>query len=160
MLRSRHRREIGRKRSGRTMFEAALPHLFFPRPAHGIISEQVVTRNQPAKSCPPLCKLLEKLSLREHRVPELLDQHAFIRRVDIAESIGRAEEQDLSFGHRGVQRVDERDRTACRDVYSFFAPCGRQRCTAGLVCSADGFGREPITRCASGDSQWNPEWTE
>src|SRR5262245_58859238 len=71
---------------------------------------------------PPLCELLEELCLREHRVPELLDQHALIRRVDIAEPVGRAKEQDLSFGDRGVQRVDERDRAPCRYLHGLGAP--------------------------------------
>src|SRR5262245_53009715 len=82
---------------------------------------------QAAKACPrtlppPFGELLEELCLREHGVPELLDQHALIRRVDIAEPVGRAKEQDLSFGNGGVQRVDERDRAARRDLYGRGAP--------------------------------------
>src|SRR5262245_62527597 len=49
---------------------------------------------QAAKVCPrtlppPFGELLEELCLREHRVPELLDQHALVGRVDIAEPVGR-----------------------------------------------------------------------
>src|SRR5262245_2324070 len=89
-------------------------------------ARSIITFNA-AKVCPrtlppPFGELLEELCLREHRVPELLDQHALIGRVDIAEPVGRAKEQDLSFGDRGVQRVDERDRAACCYLHGLGAP--------------------------------------
>ena len=58
----------------------------------------------------------EELGLGDHRLLELVEQHALVRRVDVGEPVGRAEQQHLGLGRRLLQRADERDRAAGRDA--------------------------------------------
>ena len=57
----------------------------------------------------------EELRLSDDGLSELVDQNPLVRRVNVAEPIRGAKQQDLGFGHGRMKRVDERNRSTRRD---------------------------------------------
>ena len=61
---------------------------------------QALAHDAVSSSRPSLGEAAEELRLRDDRLLELVDQHALVRRVDVREAVGRAEQQDLGVRHR------------------------------------------------------------
>ena len=75
----------------------------------------------------------EELDLGDHGSFELAEQHALVGRVQVAEGVLRAEEQDLGVRHRLVERAGQGDGAAHGHVHRLAAPGRAQRSGGGLV---------------------------
>jgi len=75
----------------------------------------------------------EELGLDGHRLLELVQQHALVRRVDVREPVGRPQEQDLRVRGRFLERADERDGATGRDERRLAAPDRVKGGACGLV---------------------------
>ena len=102
----------------------------------------------------------EELRLGEHRLLELVEQHALVRRVDVGEAVRRPEQQHLGVGHRLLQRVHERDRAARCEGHRLAAPRARERVARRLVRRPGGRRREAragLPACTVSDDAERPQ---
>ena len=92
--------------------------------------------------------LAEERGLGRGRLLELVEQHALVGRVDVRVAVGRADQQDLGLGRRGLQRADERDRAAAAGASPAALPqAARQR--GARRRRRPGPSSAPRTRCRS-----------
>src|SRR5262245_61155815 len=109
---------------------------------------------------PSRAVLAEELRFCEDRVPEFLEEHTLVRRVNIAESVRGTEKHDLGVGYRRVERVHERNRSTRRNRDRVRAPAFRERRPGCLVGGARRPCREAVSCRAGSDLEWNSKRTE
>src|SRR5262245_31177496 len=109
---------------------------------------------------PSRAVLAEELRFCENRVPEFLEEYTLVRRVNVAESVRGAEEEDLGVGHRRVKRVHEGNRSTRRNRDRVCAPAFRERGAGGVVGDARLARRETVPCRAGCDLERNSERAE